>query len=205
VDTFNLTDRTEFAATPVTTLAGVRMSVLDASGRTVPAGLMTAGPLFLQGVMPESAATGPATVIVQPPQGPSLMQPVTIRRTAPGLYFDPGSGNALGYAADAAGNLFPLYTCAANRGCITTKLPLSSTPGGLDLVLYGTGARAAQSVSLRVGTHTLNDVRVMPHGDVAGVDELHVHLPQDFPLHLYQAIAAETADGLSNYLWIYLE
>jgi hypothetical protein len=58
---------------------------------------------------------------------------------------------------------------------------------------------------LRVGTHTLNDVRVIPHADIAGVDELHVHLPPDFPLRLYQAIAAETADGVSNYLWIYLE
>jgi hypothetical protein len=40
---------------------------------------------------------------------------------------------------------------------------------------------------------------------LAGVDELHFHLPQDFPLRLSQAVSVETPDGESNHLWIYLE
>jgi hypothetical protein len=37
------------------------------------------------------------------------------------------------------------------------------------------------------------------------VRQLHLHLAQDFPLRLYQAILAETMDGDSNVLWIYLK
>jgi hypothetical protein len=87
-----------------------------------------------------------------------------------------------------------------------THLPLSSARGGLDFVLYATGLRAhPEPVRIRIGTHTLNLVDVRPHPSVAGVDELRFHLEQDFPLRLYQAISAETPDGDSNHLWIYLE
>jgi uncharacterized protein (TIGR03437 family) len=206
VDTFNLTDTVEFSATPAIPLAGVKVSVVDGSGRTLPAGLMTAGPLFLQGVMPDGAAPGPATVMVEPPSGAVLSQPVTIRATAPGLYYDFGSGGPLGYASDAAGTVLPLYRCVDQRGCSLTHLPVSSTARGMDIVLYGTGVRAAPGrIRMRIGTYTLDAVEVISHPDVAGVDELRFHLPQDFPLRLYQSVAAETSDGTSNHLWIYLE
>ncbi len=205
VDTFNLTNIAEFSATPVTTLAGVSMSVVDSTGRTLPVLMTTAGPLFVEAVMPEATSPGTATAILQPPQGPSLSQPVEIRRTAPGLFPTDGTGTPKGYASDSSGTLFPLVTCL-NQGCYITHLPLSSTPGGLDFVLYGAGLRAGQGVTrLRIGTHTLNSVDVRPHSGIAGVDELRFHLPTDFPLRLYQAVAAEAPDGTSNYLWIYLE
>ena len=205
VDTFNLTDVTEFSSTPLPKLAGVQMSVLDGAGQTLPVLMTTAGPLFTEGVMPEVAIPGLATIIVQPPQGPSLSQPVTIRQTAPGLYFENGAAVPNGFASDNKGNVFPLATCL-NQSCYATHLPVSSTPGGLDFVLYGTGFRASRGfVRLRIGTHTLNDVEAPRHPKIAGVDELHFHLPQDFPLRLFQAILAETAHGDSNYLWIYLE
>jgi hypothetical protein len=78
--------------------------------------------------------------------------------------------------------------------------------GGFDFVLYGTGLRASRGfVRMRIGTHTLKDVHVRPHPNIAGVDELHFHFPQDFSLRLYQTILVETPDGHSSYLWIYLE
>ena len=58
---------------------------------------------------------------------------------------------------------------------------------------------------MHIGTHTLEAVKVLHHPQIAGVDELHFHLASDFPLRLYQVIAAETPEGTSNYLWIYLE
>jgi hypothetical protein len=110
-----------------------------------------------------------------------------------------------GFASDSNGNVFPLANCQ-NQGCTVTHLPISSTPEGLDFVLYCTGIRAGGGlVRLRLGTHTLNEVEVGQHPSIAGVDELHFHLPQDFPLRLFQAILAETPDGESNYFWIYLE
>jgi hypothetical protein len=111
----------------------------------------------------------------------------------------------IGFASDSNGNVFPLANCQ-NQSCTVTHLPTSSTPEGLDFILYCTGIRAGSGlVRLRLGTHTLNDVAVGQHPSIAGVDELHCHLPQDFPLRLFQAILAETPDGESNYLWIYLE
>jgi uncharacterized protein (TIGR03437 family) len=203
LDAFNLTDTTQSSATPAPTLAGVRMNVLDRAGRTLPALLTAAGPLFLEGVMPLAISPGLATVIVQPPQGPPLSQSVIIRRTAPGLYTGVGAGVPVGFALSSKGNVFPIVTCSTNQGCYPTHLPLSSTPGGLDFVLYGTGFRAGL-VRLRVGTRTVI-VYVSHHLGSAGVHELRFHLPQDYPLRLYQAILAETADGHSNVLWIYLE
>ena len=203
LDTFNLTDTTQSSDIPVATLAGVRMQVQDQTGRTLPVLLTTAGPLFLEGVMPLDLSPGQATVIVQPPQGPSLSQMVTIRRIAPGLYSGIRTEVSGGFAFDSKGNVFPLVTCSTNQGCTVTQLPLSSTPGGLDLVLYGTGFRAGL-VRLRIGTHTVI-ARVSYHPGSAGVNQLHLHLAQDFPLRLYQAILGETMDGDSNVVWIYLK
>jgi hypothetical protein len=162
-------------------LAGVKISVLDRAGQTLPVLMTTAGPLFTEGVMPDAATPGMATVIVQPPQGPSISQPVTIGRTTPGLYSDHGIAVPSGFALDSKGNVFPLATCL-NQSCFTTHLPVSSTPGGFDFVLYSTGFRARPGlVRMRIGKHTLNDVKIHQHPNIAGVDELHFHIPQDFP------------------------
>ena len=152
--------------------------------------------------MPPGVAPGPATVIVQPSQGPSLSHTVTIRRTAPGLY-PTGTGMSGGFAFDSKGTVFPLVTCSSNQGCIVTQLPLSSTPGGLDLVLYGTGFRSG-IVGLRIGTRRVI-VRVSYHPGSAGVNQLQFHLAQDFPLRLYQAVLADNREGSSNVVWLYLK
>jgi uncharacterized protein (TIGR03437 family) len=204
VDTFNLTNVSASSPTPVPDLAGVRMFIVETAGRSLPVPMTVAGPLFLQAVMPLDASLGPAAIIVQPPEGPSLSQPVRITRTAPGLFSDGGGDVPNGFASDSNGNAYPLVTCLAGT-CYVTQLPLSSTPGGLDFVLYATGFRAVREpVRIRLGTHTLHGVHVRPHPDIAGVDELHFHLPQDFPLRLYQPVSAETPGGESNHLWIYL-
>ena len=156
--------------------------------------------------MPDSASPGIGTMIVQPPGGVTLFQPVRIASSAPGLYFDPGSGAVSGYAADNKGNVFPLSTCSAQQGCLATHLPVASTSGGLDFVIYGTGLRGASGrVSMHIGTYTIDSVDIRPHPAYAGVDDLRFHLPQEFPLHLYQSISAETPEGESNHLWIYLD
>jgi len=111
-----------------------------------------------------------------------------------------------GYAADSKGNVFPLATCSAQQRCFTTHLPVASTPGGLDFVMYGTGLRGASGrVRMRIGTYTVESVDIVPHGGYSGVDDLRFHLPQDFPLHLYQTISAVTPEGKSSHLWIYLD
>src|SRR5262249_30639948 len=152
-----------------------------------------------EGVMPLDLSPGQAIVIVQPPRGPALSQKVTIRGSAPGLYSGIGTGVSSAFAFDSVGNIFPLVTCSTNQGCTVTQLPLSSTPGGLDFVLYGTGFRAGL-LSLRIGTHTVI-ARVSYHPGIAGVNQLDLHLPQDFPLRLYQAVLAETMDADSNVIW----
>ena len=156
--------------------------------------------------MPDSTSPGAGTIIVQAPGGPTLFQAVRIASSAPGLYFDPGTGAVSGYAVDSKGNVLPLSTCTVQQGCFATHLPVASTPGGLDFVIYGTGLRGGfGGVRMHVGTYTIEAVDIRAHGSYAGVDDLRFHLPQDFPLHLYQPISAESAEGESNHLWIYLE
>ncbi len=203
LDTFNLTDTTQSSSVPVATLAGVKMQVTDQTGRTLPVPLTTAGPLSIEGLMPPGLSPGTAAAIVQPPQGPSLSQKFTIRRTAPGIYSGIGTSVSGGFAFDARGNVFPLVTCSTNMGCTATQLPLSSTPGGLDFVLYGTGFRPGL-IRLRIGTHTVV-ARITYRPDSAGVNQLHFHLAQDFPLRLYQAVLADSGEEDSNVVWIYLK
>ena len=155
VDTFNLTDRNEYSSTPADALAGVRMSVLDSAGRTTSIPLTTAGPLFVEAVMPDFVTPGPAILAVQPPQGPPLSQSIRIRPTAPGLYFEDGTAAPRGYASDREGNLFPLTVCQNGQGCYAVHLPLSSTSGGLDLVLYGTGFGQRLAASRYASARTL--------------------------------------------------
>jgi uncharacterized protein (TIGR03437 family) len=206
VDTFNLTDVSEFSAIPVATLGGVRVSVQDGAGRTLPVLMTTAGPLFLEALMPDSATPGEGTLVVQPSGSSTLFQAVRIASSAPGLYFDTGTGAVGGYAIDSKGNVFPLSTCVVQQGCFTTHLPVASTPGGMDLIMYGTGLRSASGrARMHIGTYTINSVDISPHAGYAGVDDLRFHLAQDFPLHLYQSVSAETPEGESNYLWIYLD
>jgi uncharacterized protein (TIGR03437 family) len=205
VDTFNLTDTVEYSMVPAATLAGVRMFVLDSAGRTLPVPMTTAGPLFVEGVLPQATSPGPATAILQPPSGPSIFQAIRIGGTAPGIYTDTATGGPHGFASNSDGDVFPLASCH-NQGCFITHLPLSSTPGGLTLVLYGTGLRGLSGgVRLSIGTHTVDRVDVRPHSSFAGVDEVRFDLPREFPLRLYQVVSAETPDGASNPVWIYLE
>ena len=156
--------------------------------------------------MPDLASPGIGTIIVQPPGGVTLFQQVLIASSAPGLYFDPGTGAESGFAVDSQGNVFPLTTCNVQQGCFATHLPLASTSGGLDFEIYGTGLRGASGrVRIHIGTYTIDSVDIRAHGVYAGVDDLRFHLSQDFPLHLYQSISAETPEGESNHLWIYLD
>ena len=74
------------------------------------------------------------------------------------------------------------------------------------MVLYGTGFRTVTGpVTIRIGTHLIGEVALSWHPQIAGVDELRFLIPQDFPLHLFQTISAETGDGITNYAWIYLD
>ena len=59
-DTFNLTTAPEYSFSPVPMLAGVRATLLDAAGRTLPENLTVAGPLSIEALMPEGGAVGDA-------------------------------------------------------------------------------------------------------------------------------------------------
>jgi uncharacterized protein (TIGR03437 family) len=203
-DTFNLTDRSESSTAPQDMLAGVTMFLVDGAGRIRSIPMTAAGPLYVEGVMPGDAAPGRSTLFVQPPRGPALSQSITIEQSSPGLYSV--SGSPAGFARDSQGNMFPIVMCPQPPQCQATHLPLSSTPGGLDFVVYATGMRGALGpVRMHIGTYTVGRVKVTPRDDAAGIDAVTFHLPHDFPLRLLQAVAAETADGVSNYLFIYLE
>src|SRR5262249_38712058 len=141
--------------------------------------MTTAGPLFLEAVMPDFGSPRIGTIIVEGPGGPTLFQAVRIASSAPGLYFHPSSGAVRGYAVDSKGKVFPLAACGLQHGCSTTHLPVASTPDGLDLVMYGTGLRGASGrVRMHIGTYTIESVDIRAHAGYAGVDDWRFHLPQ---------------------------
>lgn len=207
IDTFNLTHTTEYSVSPVEKLAGVRAWLTDSAGRTSPFLMTVAGPLYLEGLAP-AVVPGPATIRVQPPEGPLLTQSVKVSAPAPGLFSADfsGAGAPLGFALNNNLSVFPLAACSNPYQCSVPILPLSSSKGGLDFVLYVTGLRESpEQARVQIGTFRLDAARIFPSGDFPGLDEAHFHLPQDFPLRLYQLISVEAPGAPSNYLWVRLE
>jgi uncharacterized protein (TIGR03437 family) len=182
----NLTTITDTAGSlPLPTiLQGTTLTVTDSAGRQFNAPLLYASPSQINFEVPEAAAAGPATFVVQ---GGAAAQNFsgTIQKVAPALFSmnGTGSGVAAAYAiavqaADPQVQLpVPVFQCAA-AGC--TSLPITVAVGrSVYVSFYGTGIRNGSSlanVTVTIGGLNVPVLYAGPAPGFQGLDQVNVSL-----------------------------
>jgi len=182
----NLTPTTDKAGSvPLpTSLGGITLTITDSAGTLFKAPLLYASPSQINFEVPEIAAVGPATFVVQ---GGAATQSFsgTIQPVAPALFSMNGTGSgvaaALAVSVPAANpqlqSSVPVFQCSS-AGC--TSVPILLVVGRPVYVsLYGTGVRNLNSLSnVAVTIHGLS-VPVLyagPAPNFQGLDQVNVAL-----------------------------
>jgi uncharacterized protein (TIGR03437 family) len=176
-----LATATATADTPAwpSTLAGSVVTIRDAANVTHTATLAYASPTQLNYRVPESVATGLATVTIAA-GGVSIPGALNIGSAYPNL-FQLGEENvAAGYlirVRNGQQSYEPLY--AVNSAGAVTALPidLGSALDQVYLILFGTGLGKATQVSASIGGVSVTPAYAGPQGVYAGLDQFNLLLP----------------------------
>jgi uncharacterized protein (TIGR03437 family) len=183
-----------------TTLAGVRMTITDASGTQQAAPLFFVSPTQINFLTP-TLVPGAARVQISNAAGELFTGPLSLELVSPALFSAnaDGKGVAAAYvlqvSADGVQSTQPVYTCGNTPGSCTAVPVDLGAPGDQNfLVLYGSGIRYASKVSVLLGGNTSDVVFFGPQGQFVGLDQVNVQIPADLAgqgdVHI-----ALTADG----------
>lgn len=158
-----------------TNLAGVTITLTDASGAALPAQLFYVSPTQVNWLVPKGAVSGVATVKLT--SGSTVFTATTvITPTAPGLYTATQTGQGPAAAQVTAGQTYSnTAQCDSSGNCTLIPVNVTTQPY---LVLYGTGIRgAAQAVSVKIGNVNAPVMYAGAQGTYAGLDQVNVSLP----------------------------
>jgi uncharacterized protein (TIGR03437 family) len=167
-------------------IAGVFLTIKDSAGKQFQVGLFFVSPGQVNFEVPETAATGPATLTVQNPQGIVASGTVQIVAVAPSLYTADASGTgppaALVLFYDGNGN-FQKYTlaasCDSSNHCTPAPIDVHAAPL-MFLQLYGTGIRNRSDiskVSCNMGGIILSADYAGSQNTFPGLDQVNIKLP----------------------------
>jgi uncharacterized protein (TIGR03437 family) len=163
-------------------LAGTTVSIADSAGARTAALLTYASPGQVNFQIPDSVATGPATVTVTSGDGTASTAQVTLSAYAPALF----TLNSANLAAAVA-------ICVSASGAQTVEYPYQVVSGALVaqplnlgacsetvLELYATGMDLAtvQNVQVTMGGATAQVLGAQPQGTWPGLDQINVAIPQ---------------------------
>jgi uncharacterized protein (TIGR03437 family) len=169
------------AATLPTKLAGTSVQITDSKGETQTCGLYYVSPRQINLVLPQSCATGAATVTIKRDSGTSVSGKVTVETLAPGLFTMDGSiGAVLGLRVDAAGQRtdVPVFRYdEARKQFVLVPIDLGAANDQVYLSLYATGIRGFKSLSEVSATSGGVTVPVLSAGaqsQYAGVDQVNI-------------------------------
>jgi uncharacterized protein (TIGR03437 family) len=195
-----LAKRTESAQTlPLPgSLAGISCRLIDAAGATHNAPLFFASPNQINFWVPDGVAVGPARLAVVREDGTEAVADMPIGMSSPGIFCanSDGKGVPAGTAtvvrADSSQVLLPLFQFSSGK--FVPNHIQARRGEKVYLTLYGTGLRAARTVTA-VGNGTVIPVAAMvAHPDFIGLDQVNLGpLPEQFS---YTTLTVElTADG----------
>jgi len=170
-----------------TSLAGVKIQVVDSQFVSRDAGLIFVSPTQINFEIPAETAAGPATVRIDN-GGPPIPVPVQIQKIAPALF----SLNDLGVAAATAVQVVipteiqspvPVFQCFGTAaGCRLVPIALGiDTP--VYLSFYGTGIRgrggraSVLTVRVRIGNVDIMAMYAGQQTQFPGLDQVNVPLP----------------------------
>ena len=160
------------------------MQVTDARGFSRSASLFFVSPHQVNYQMPSETAEGPATVVVSSGNGVVSRSSVQVASVAPGLFSanSEGTGVAAAFAVrvDPAGSqeVLPVFQCGGEpRTCTAVPVDLGTEGDQVFLILYGTGVRAAETVSVLVGGLPADVHYAGAQGEYVGLDQINALLP----------------------------
>jgi uncharacterized protein (TIGR03437 family) len=163
------------AAAP-TNLGGVTITVTDANGAVLPAGLFYVSPNQVNWLVPSGAAAGVATVTLVNGSA-TFTGTAVISSTAPGLYTANQTGQGPAAAQIVTGQKYSnTFQCGLFSSCTLTPIDVTAQPY---LVLYGTGIRgsAQSNVSVKIGNIAAPVLYAGAQGGYPGLDQVDVSLP----------------------------
>jgi len=168
-------------ATLPTKLAGTSLQITDSKGETQTCGLYYVSPRQINLVLPQSCATGAATVTIRRDSGTSVSGKVTVETLAPGLFTMDGSiGAILGLRVNAAGQRtdVPVFRYdEARKQFVLVPVDLGAATDQVYLSLYATGIRGFKSlseVSATIGGVTVPVLGAAAQSQYAGVDQVNI-------------------------------
>jgi uncharacterized protein (TIGR03437 family) len=141
------------------TLGGASLTI---NGRR--AQLFYASPTQINFHVPAETETGTAQIAVRNHDGHESRASVTVLRASPGIFTESGDGSGAGIALDAETSLRSPFD------------PVDAADRPRRLIIFTTGVRHAESVSVHIGGRALVVEHVLPSRDLPGLDEIHVVL-----------------------------
>lgn len=163
-----------------TSYGGTKVTIVDSSGTSTdgPLTYVSAGQVNFE--IPDSVATGAATVSVTSGDGTTTAGQMTLTPLAPALFTLNPANLAAAYA-----------TCVASSGAQTVETPFQVVNGALTaqslnlgacsetvLELYGTGLDKAAGVQVTIGGAASTVLYAGPGGGFPGLDQINVLIPQ---------------------------
>ncbi|QOY91245.1 erythromycin esterase family protein [Paludibaculum fermentans] len=201
----NLAASTESAthAQLAESLAGTSVTVEDAAGDVRMAGILFASPSQVDFVLPSETSIGIATIVLRNAAGDSLQGSLLVQKVAPGLFSanQNGRGPAM---ADATGSVGGVQTSLpvvqfdeTYRRYRTVPLDLTASDGGITVSLYGTGARAAETLTAKLGVQDVEVIAFAPYDGHPGMDKVDILIPPSLA-NRGTASLQLTADGVPS-------
>lgn len=169
---------------PLPTLLGDTSVVFtDSAGmdRAAPLFLVTPGQINFQ--VPAGAATGPAMVKVLQQNRVVARGQTSIETVSPSLFTANADGKgvpaALATRYGAAGEQTPLQVFQCSGTCSPVGMDLGAESDQVILSLYGTGLRAARSVTAAIGGLDAPILGFAAQSQYAGLDQVNVRVPRE--------------------------
>jgi uncharacterized protein (TIGR03437 family) len=170
-------------------LAGISVSLRDASGRTFAAPLFYVSPRQINFLVPGGMSRGAATVTVNAGGGSRASGVLQIEDTVPGIFTQNADGKGapaayvLRVSPDGTVTQEEAYSCTAGPGsCLLAPVNLGAGQDQFYLVLFGTGIRnrrAVTEVSVTIGGVSVPVQYAGEQGQFAGLDQVNVVLPPE--------------------------
>ena len=166
-----------FSGSPPTTLSGTTVTIQDASGATQTAPIFYVSPTQVNYEVPDSVATGNATVTISSTGGQSASITTPVASVAPGIFALNGGGLVAAIVLSVGQNYAQTYSNVyqVDASGNVVPLPVDLSTGQVYLELYGTGVRNAKNLPVvTIGGQSVPTLSSGQQGADPGLDQINV-------------------------------
>lgn len=167
-----------------TKFAGTSVTVVDSAGVATLAPLLFVSSAQVTFLVPSTAATGPAQVVVTTGFGSQTASNIQIASLAPALFTINNAGVPAGYvirvAADGTQTYQQIYAIDSAGSIVASPIDMGSATDKNYLVLFGTGLQSASAATAQASVAGIQ-AQVLyagPQRSYPGLDQVNLTLPQ---------------------------